>query len=172
MKHRVRLTQTWDGRPAEPEEQVELWFALSEQGLRIGVDAPWHGDPAPPQRPGPTDRLWEHEVVEVFIAGPEGAERPYTEIEMGPHGHYLVLQLRGVRAVHRTLLPLTYLAGRRGERWRGVALLAPDLLPEPVAYNAYAIHGTGPDRRYLAAHPVPGETPDFHRLDCFAAWPG
>jgi hypothetical protein len=35
--------------------------------------------------------------------------------------------------------------------------------------NAYAIHGRGPSRRYLAAFPVPGDQPDFHRLDRFGA---
>jgi len=38
--------------------------------------------------------------------------------------------------------------------------------------NAYAIHGQGSERRYLAAHAVRGAAPDFHRLECFAALPG
>ena len=34
-------------------------------------------------------------------------------------------------------------------------------------FNAYAIHGTGDDRKYEALFPVPGEVPDFHRLEHF-----
>jgi hypothetical protein len=45
----------------------------------------------------------------------------------------------------------------------------------PVSYvqpgvsrvNAYAIHGRGEERRYLAAFAVPGERPDFHQLTAF-----
>ena len=169
----LAIASLWSGEPCREGERVAVTLTRVPDGsVLLSIDAPFHGDPPPAGEPGPTWGLWEHEVVEVFIAGPEGEDRPYTEIELGPHGHHLVLQLRGIREVHRTRLPLSYLCGRRGARWRGVALLDPDLLPEPVAYNAYAIHGTGPDRRYLAAHPVPGDAPDFQRLDCFAAWPG
>ncbi len=33
--------------------------------------------------------------------------------------------------------------------------------------NAYAVHGQDKGRRYLAAFPVPGETPDFHQSHYF-----
>jgi hypothetical protein len=43
-------------------------------------------------------------------------------------------------------------------------------VPEgPWRFNAYAIHGVGAARRYLAHFPVPGPRPDFHRLECFGA---
>lgn len=34
--------------------------------------------------------------------------------------------------------------------------------------NAYAIHGVGAARRYLAFRALGGERPDFHRLEHFA----
>ena len=43
-----------------------------------------------------------------------------------------------------------------------------DLPPGLAAANAYAIHGEGSARRYLAWTPVPGPAPDFHRLEYFA----
>ena len=165
MKHRVQLTQTWDGRPAEPQEHVELWFALSAQGLRIGVDAPWHGDPPPSGPPGPTDRLWEHEVVELFIHGPDNR---YTEIELSPSGHHLVLQLEGVRQAVSTMLPMQFGATINGDRWTGTALIEKSLLPaEPHRVNAAAIHGNNADRTYLSWVPLPGPVPDFHQPECF-----
>ena len=58
---------------------------------------------------------------------------------------------------------------RRGGRWRGHARLGLDLLPPPpLRLNAFALHGTGEARRHLAAIPVPGPTPDFHRLALFS----
>lgn len=163
----IRVGHTWDGLDL-PEEAARL---VVEPGprWRITVDAPFHGDPAPPGPPGPTDRLWEHEVVELFLVGERDR---YTEIELGPFGHHLVLQLRGVRRPVASRLPISYEAARLGDRWRGEAWIDPDLLPSPLrAWNAYAIHGLGPARRYCAAVPVPGDAPDFHRLTLFAPWP-
>ncbi|MGD8859023.1 MAG: hypothetical protein PVI30_03370 [Myxococcales bacterium] len=55
-----------------------------------------------------------------------------------------------------------------GGCWSARAELPRAQLPHPVTRaNAYAIHGAGRERRHLAAHPVPGEAPDFHRLACF-----
>lgn len=39
--------------------------------------------------------------------------------------------------------------------------------PGITKFNAYAIHGVGDDRKYEALFPVPGEFPDFHRLEHF-----
>jgi len=183
------IAHTWDGQPVPSSEQVTLKLSSAGRGrLRIRVMAPFHGDPAPTGRPGPTIGLWEHEVVELFVLGaprdeprdePRDAPPVYTEIELGPHGHQLVLRLRGVRQVVGRLLPLEYEtvieSARDVSRWRGEALLDRTLLPPtPHRINAYAIHGQGADRRYLALYPGPGEGPDFHRLEYFeeATLPG
>lgn len=167
----LRIDHTWDGRPAADHEVVTLAVHLGAT-LRLEVDAPWHGDPPPAGPPGPTDRLWEHEVVELFLVGPEGPRRSYTEVELGPHGHHLVLRLEGVRRPVASQLPCALRTWRTGSRWRAEAEVARDLLPASIAaFNAYAIHGLGEGRRYLAHRPVPGPHPDFHRLEHFAPWP-
>ena len=113
------------------------------------------------------NRLWDFEVVELFVVGP-GAEPLYTEIELGPHGHHLLLLLRGVRKIVAMGLPLAYRAHIEGTTWRAQALLPRQLLPPPPhRLNAFAIDGVGRERRYLATHPVPGPEPDFHRLHLF-----
>ncbi len=145
------------------------WVDVSTQqnDLVLGVDAPFHGDPPPVEPPGFTDALWTYEVVELFLLGHASH---YVEIEMGPHGHYLVLQLEGVRHITRAHLPMTYTTVHRGRRWYGHAQLPLACLPAGVERaNAYAIHGTGDQRRYLAAFAVPGDKPDFHRLVPFGS---
>ena len=108
----------------------------------------------------------EHEVVEVFVLGP--GER-YTEIELGPHGHHLVLRLHGARRPVESGIAIDYVAVHRGPRWRGMARVPVGALPpRPWRLNAYAIHGVGAARRYLVATPLGGDAPDFHRLDAFA----
>jgi len=163
----------WDGSPCRADERVRLVLQFDPDGWRVHVDAPFHGDPAPEEPPGPLMGLWNYEVVELFVVGLAPADKPvpYTEIELGPHGHHLVLKLEGVRNPVKTELPLAFTADVRGRRWHGEALLPFHLLPaRPVRMNAYAIHGQGDDRRYLAMTAVPGDTPDFHRLECFGKW--
>ena len=161
----LAIASTWDGLAVGPDEAADLSIAADGDGLLIEVRAPFHGDPAPAGPPGPTPALWEHEVVELFVLGPDDR---YTEIELGPHGHHLVLRLAGRRNPVAQGLPLAYTAAVDGDRWRGQARVQRALLPPgPHRVTAYANHGVGPARRSLAWTPVPGLAPDFHRLDCF-----
>ena len=163
----LTIAQTWNGEPIPESERVSVSTQIADRGLRIRVEAPFHGDPRPAAPPGSTDALWEHEVVELFVGG---ADQHYLEVELGPHGHFLVLVLRGVRNVTQFGLPIEYEACVEGERWQGIATVPTDHIPAaPHRINAYAIHGRGAARRYLAWQPVPGDKPDFHRLNCFVA---
>jgi len=103
--------------------------------------------------------------VELFLLG---ADDRYLEVELGPHGHYLVIELCGYRNRTRQHLPIRYQAARHGGRWRGQAQVPHALVPAGLARaNAYSIHGTGAMRRFLACFAVPGPAPDFHRLERF-----
>lgn len=166
---RLVVGRAWDGALLPPEARTTVRLSWEGDALRLDLDAPYAGDPPPPGPPGPTDRLWEHEVVELFVLG-EG-ER-YTEIEVGPHGHHLVLQLDGVRRPVASGLPLELVCRIDGARWTATARLARALLPPgPRRCNAYRIAGPAGARRHEAMVAVPGEAADFHRLDRFAPWP-
>jgi len=170
----VEVGFTWDGVPIPAEERVRLTLQPERRDLVVEVEAPFHGDPAPDCEPGPTDGLWEYEVVELFVTGlaPRGKPVPYLEVELGPHGHHLVLDLHGIRNPIRSEIPIEYRVRRLGERWHGTARIPWWLLPaRPARFNTYAIHGVGEQRRYLAMTPVPGPAPDFHRLERFSPWP-
>jgi len=162
----IRIEHTWDGSPVPSEQWIDVRIARSEVGIEIHVDAPFYGDPPGPSGEiGPTDRLWEHEVVEVFLLGQDGH---YTEIELAPSGHHLVLQLHGVRNVVATLLPIQFSANKSAERWTGAAVVPMSLIPHgPLYVNATAIHGSGSARSYLSWAPLDGAQPDFHQPDCF-----
>jgi hypothetical protein len=167
----IRIERLWNGDPARANEWVRISVESSGAALTIEIDAPFHDDPPPDVPSGSTDRLWEHEVVELFLLG---ANERYLELEFGPHGHYLALALRGSRQVEVNEMPLHFVATRTDGRWRGRAHLFQTLLPTGLfAFNAYAIHGQGASRRYLAAHPLSGDEPDFHQLRSFAPlrWP-
>ena len=134
--------------------------------------APFHGDAPPPGPPRPFFGLWEHEVLEIFLAGPRDH---YLEVELSPHGHTCVLRLAGVRHVVQRDIAIPYRARVAGDRWRGEATLPNALIPPgPHRINAFAMGG--PDRLHLAYRPVlvparwVGDTPmpDFHQLRRFA----
>lgn len=151
----------WDGGIAEDSEKLTVAFHLGTHELKVEVEGPFHGDPAPSAPAGELDGLWQYEVAELFLLGAEGH---YLEIELSPHGHYLILHLSGIRKVIGTLQP-THCATRiTDSRWQGYLTLPldPSILPF-THVNAYAIHGRGTKRRYLSAFPVPGGSPDFHQ---------
>lgn len=165
---RLVVAQSWDGVGVAEREWVVVRVAVDDEAMVVEVDAPFYGDAAPGHAVGATPGLWEHEVVELFVVGPE---EQYTEVELGPFGHHLVLQLAGRRKVVAAGLPVAFEAVIAGDRWRGRAVLDAGLLPgRPWRVNAFAIHGVGAGRVYRAAFAVPGAVPDFHRLDCFAGW--
>ena len=162
------VRSSWDGRPLQPDEYARIDLRLGD-AIEVEIEATDYGDPAPMQPVGRCDGLWNFEVVELFLLG---RDDEYLELEFGPHGHYLALRLAGRRQVVANDLPVEYAVERRANRWHGRARARiGDLPADLVAANAYAIHGQGESRRYLAWQPVPGPAPDFHRLDRFGALP-
>jgi len=165
-RFRFELRGLWSGDPLREDEHARIDLTLGE-AIEIDIDAAFHGDPPPSVPPGRCDRLWDYEVVELFLLGED--ER-YLELEFGPHGHFLALRLEGRRRIVASDLAVAFTAERRGARWLGHARVPLDGLPPGLrAANAYAIHGEGEARRWLAWAPVPGPQPDFHRLECFPA---
>ena len=161
----LRICATWDGNPVDDAHRVAVEWVPAEEWIELRVSAPHYGDPpAPASPPGPADRLWEREVVEVFVVG---SDARYTEIELAPSGHHLVLQLEGVRNPVASMLPIAYTACVTGDRWVGTARINRRLLPPPPwRVNATAIHGSGADRIHLSMVALPGEEPDFHQPEC------
>jgi RimJ/RimL family protein N-acetyltransferase len=165
-RFRMGIASTWDGRDARPAETVEVELSLDDCELALSIDAPYHGDPPPRS----AERLWEHEVVELFLAGDDDR---YVEIELSPHGQHLVLLFEGERRVLHRGLALTFRASIAPDRrrWRGEALI-PMLwiAPGTRRLNAYAMHDRDDARRHLAWKAPGGPRPDFHRLAAFGTF--
>lgn len=176
------IAQTWDGQMLAPEDRATVWIAALPAGLEVRIASPFFGDLPPSAPPGHTDRLWEYEVVEVFLCGEDGR---YLELELGPHGHYWIGVFSAPRQREQYGMEIEYRAEPpRDGQWRGRAVVPAALVPPPIlqggpaSWNACAVHGTplraaGPadvpsaGRRYHATFPVPGSAPDFHRPECF-----
>lgn len=164
---RFEIGREWSGEALGDGFTVDV----DERGVR--VEGPFLGEDRRPEGEGFCGRLWEYEVVEVFL-GEEGGR--YVEIEVGPFGHWLVLAFEGYRSggvVHGVVNSMNVEA--RGERrWRGELSFEPgwwsEVLGRSVAGNAFAIHTADGRRRYCAAFvPGDGSRPDFHRRDTYRA---
>lgn len=171
------INKLWDSRPVAPHDYIHLQLEYvnnSEtkcQDLHIQVRAPYYDDPSINDTVpvGSMDKLWEFEVVEVFLLG---SDEHYLEIEFGPKGQYLLLQLHGYRNVVKYPLYIDdYSAKIDGKEWSGSYIIPSKYIPADLfKFNAYAIHGTGDARQYLALFPTPFgkfKDPDFHRLEYF-----
>ena len=162
----LRVRSLWDGSALD-HAAAEVELVVGNELVKIAVLSPLRGDPAPGLGAGPCPCLWEYEVVEVFLLGDD--ER-YLEVELGPHGHYLVLSLHGRRRIVAEHV-IDYAVVLDGARWRGRASFPRALVPAPLrAVNAHAIFGPKGARVHASCVPVPGPAPDFHRLDRFAGF--
>ena len=110
---RLSIASTWDGVDIGPSERVTMQLELLADELVLRIDAPFHHDPAPGSSAGSTDALWRHEVVELMLLG---SDERYLEVELSPHGHYLVLMLQGRRNVVRQGLQLDHQTRICGDR--------------------------------------------------------
>lgn len=166
QRFRFEIRSSWDGGPLRPDEHAAISLSIGS-GLELAIDARFYGDPVPPGPIGRCEGLWDFEVVELFLLG---SDDRYLELELGPHGHWLALGLAGRRHLVAPDLAIeSFTTRREATRWTGVARIPLAHLPPGLrAANAYAIHGVGAERRYLAWSPVPGAQPDFHRLADFA----
>jgi hypothetical protein len=161
----IRIERLWDGTPAPAEEAATIALEIAGTNLCVEVSAPFHGDPPPLAPAGSTDGLWNYELVELFLFG--DGER-YLELELGPHGHHLILLFAGVRQVLQRIEGADYSARLEPDRrrWRGRLQLPVHLVPDDTSrMNAHALHGAGATRRHLSAYPCRGARPDFHQRE-------
>lgn len=160
----------WNGVPYTKESPVKIRIDGVGEFVRLQVDAPLYNNTAPPkgQRGYPYPGLYNYEVVEAFFLNNDDQ---YLEVELSPHGEHLVLLLNGRKNNVVQQLPLQYYAKTYGKTWTGVAYLPLEYFPYKVTkFNAFAIHGEGKNRKYLALYPAPKgkfQDPDFHRLEYF-----
>ena len=168
--YEIVITSTWNGHVLPSENHVVLTYDDSNaECLQIEIDAPFYEDEPPGVPAGSTWRLWEHEVVELFLVSPTGA---YLELEFGPHGHYLALWLEAPRNIAKKHLKIEYAASIKSGRWLGRARVPKSIVPNEIKrWNAFSISGSPSERQYLAWHLLPGEQPDFHQPGAFRSFP-
>ncbi len=130
---------------------------------------------------GPTSRLWEYDVVEIFLR-PRGCSG-YFEVEVGPLGQWLDLFVFEPRThvdwSWRSRLNVEVALDKDARRWdvhlrlpfeamltRFPALKTPEV-GDVWRLNLFRVSGVHPARRYFAWRPTYTPEPDFHVPSAF-----
>ncbi len=142
-------------------------FELSGAGLHVDTTFP-----SSVERP----KLYEEDCVELFLAPDAKRPQHYYEVELGPFGHFLDLEVDRAAKVARVewssgLEVQTTRSPEQHSALIEVRLTAPELVGALVPgarlpLALYRVEGKSP-RRYLAWRPPRTPKPDFHVPDGF-----
>ncbi|KAI6212078.1 hypothetical protein M3Y96_00502100 [Aphelenchoides besseyi] len=176
----VCIDKTWDNKPIEDHDPISIqmnWLFQKMDGephkraIRVQITATLFDDPeAPNDFCGPCSDLYNYECVELFFMNEQGQ---YLEVELGPHGHWLVLLHESYRKCFNNGEEIELEVQNRfdGDQWICTAEIPLAYLPGAVTrFNCYALHGSGENRHYEALGPMTDgllKTPDFHRKEYF-----
>lgn len=167
---KLRGTNDWYGNPSPWNPEM----ALAIEGERLSFH--FRADKAPfyDRSFGPLDfveGLWEQDVAEIFLAGPNGR---YQEINLSPTGAWWSAVFSEYRVRESEVeFPVEIEAERREDRWEVQFSTALKNLEvwNAVPRSQYRASATAilyaPDPVFFAWNHNTGGEPDFHRADLF-----
>ena len=173
----LNLTPHASAPPAHP--QFELWATVDHVGA-FGASATtniWFGIRAPASRfvipeglGGRTDGLWQTTCFEAFLRI-DGGEA-YREWNFAPSGDWAAYDFEGYRkgmAAADVSAP-PYIRMEDNLTWwsLGATISVPAEPRWQLGLSAVVEERDGTKSYWALAHP-PGDKPDFHAADCFAA---
>merc|ERR1712126_356126 len=91
----LTIKHTWDSGPIyHRPTRMALSWNKGDKFLTLHVNSQYFFDPPPPAVVAgePYPKLWNYEVAEIFFLAPSNK---YLEVELSPHGKYLLLLLSG-----------------------------------------------------------------------------
>ena len=173
----IDLGKLWDGGGAPAGTGGRAQLDLHEQALVLRWDLALAAAACVPDSPpGWRDGLWEHDVVEVFLAPPESASGRYVELEAGAAGHWLALAFGGVRqrAAEWRGIDVSVSSRVADGRWQGRLEVPREPLeawvgPPPWHGLVTAVTGPPGSRTHLTWPRLPGAQPDFHQPEAWRA---
>jgi hypothetical protein len=149
------------------ERALFALYELSQAGLVVD-----HSFPTDKERP----RLYQEDCVELFLAPDPARPSRYYEIELGPAGHFLDLEVDRERKVENVAWSSGVVVATSSDAAARTAVIeARFTAPEIVAalkpgarlpLALFRMDGKAP-RRYLAWRPPRSKKPNFHVPEAF-----
>ncbi len=152
-------------------QHAHLLASLPTTSLSFGVGASMDRFVvAPSAEPGRADGLWQTTCFEFFLQ-PIGQEG-YREWNFAPSGDWAAYDFLSIRS-GRTDAEISsppYISVQDNLTWWETAATVTNELRQPWAVGLSVVleEKDGTKSYWALAHP-PGEKPDFHHRDCFAA---
>jgi len=176
----VPLMHYWTGEIAPPERHADVRALWTAKALHVRFDCRQYEQLVvsdEPQTAKKTNRLWERDVCEIFIAPNAGEPERYFEFEAAPTGEWLDLGIH--QMADRRETDWEYQSGmsvisRVNDKMVTVCITIPfdafGRVPQPNdrwRANLFRCIGSGEGRGYLAWQPTRTELPNFHVPSAF-----
>jgi hypothetical protein len=162
-----------------PSEPLKVWATVEHAGSLGAVASTniWFGVGAPAERfvipeakdPARADELWRTTCFEAFLRIP-GAD-PYREWNFAPSGEWAAYDFASYREGRSDAeVPAPYIRVEDNLTWWALGATIPVAADAVWALGLSAVleEKDGTKSYWALAHP-PGDKPDFHAADCFAA---
>lgn len=175
----IQITSKWSGEAAPTSRHAEARMLWTDNSLIVRFlcrqEEPLIINPNP-QLNKKTERLWDRDVCEIFIAPDLKAPQHYFEFEAAPTGEWIDLAITLKTTGRET--DFHFHSGMTtavmvDENHVTIAIQIPwsDSLPKPQKGDAWRVNlfrcvGAGDDR-YLAWQPTYAPEPNFHVPDAF-----
>jgi alpha-galactosidase len=172
----IEIKRYWSGVEAEIERRAIAKIIWTNKSLYIRFDAAQFEPLVVNQNPnlaGKTDKLWENDVCEIFIAPNTNEPERYYEFEIAPTGEWIDLAIHQLPDSRET--DSHYHSGMKTSAkieensvvmickinwWQAFGRVPQDGEKWPV--NLFRCVGRGENRGFLAWQPTLTEKPNFH----------
>jgi hypothetical protein len=177
----IQITRTWDGAPAPESRHSEARILWTESHLIVRFvcrqEEPVIVSPAP-QTERKTDRLWDRDVCEIFVAPEPRTPTRYFEFEASPAGEWIDLEIVFTSKGRQT--NFEFHSGMKtaatildDQMMITIAVPWSVHLPKPSVGDIWRVNlfrciGAG-DERYLAWQPTFTQEPNFHVPQAFGS---
>lgn len=176
-KHRaISFSHDWQGKHGDPQRETEVRLLWTRDALYLRFLAHYRSITVFPdaEANGRRDKLWERDVVEVFLQ-PAGADaRRYKEFEVSPNGFWIDLDIApGEKHDLKSGLRRRVSVDEKSKTWRAELALPMKSLTarfDPAAawcVNFFRVEGAGEPRFYSAWRPTETPVPNFHVPEAF-----
>lgn len=174
----VPIATDWRGARANLETIAKM--AWSPDALFFSFDCAYDALVVDDAAPTATEHveLYRFDAVEVFVDPDPATPDTYVELEVGPRGHFLDVNVDRGRRPHGDVawssgMTVAARIDEAAHRYRiearvpAAALGLAALDPRALRIGLYRLAGRAPNRLYLARFPTLTERPSFHVPDRF-----